>query len=374
MSMDQATTLVLKCAQLSRGGEVFTLKMPSININDLADIIIENSGKQTEKEIIGLKPGETKFEELMTEHEAQRSLELEDMYIIPSSFEELFETKSFEYPGSIPIKTKIYNSKFQKVSLKEEIRKMLRKEENIVAIIQARMGSTRLPNKTLELIEGKPLLQHVIERIKECKNINKIVIATTKEPNDDQIEIFAKQNNISIFRGNTENVLERYYKAAKEYNASTIVRITADDPFKDPEIIDNIIEQIKKDKTLDYVSNTIKPTFPEGIDTEVLTFKALEKSWKDAHSEFEKEHVTQHIIKNPQKFNIINVLNNEDISKLRWTIDFQEDLDFTREVYKRLYHHNKIFKMRDILQLLEREPYLKEINKNIKQRNWEENV
>ena len=238
---------------------------------------------------------------------------------------------------------------------------------------KARMGSTRLPNKTLELIEGKPLLWHVINRINSCEKIDKTIIATTNNPADNQIEDFAKENNIEVYRGSEEDVLDRFYNAAKKTNASVIVRVTADDPFKDPKVTDYIISQIENNQELDYASNTIEPTFPEGIDMEVFTFKALEKAWIESEEQSEREHVTPYIWKNPSKFKILNITNDKDLSKLRWTIDYPEDVDFTRKVYNKLYKENEIFLMKDILNLLEKYPELKEINGKIEQRTWEKN-
>ena len=372
MSKDQAINLVLRCAELSQGGETFILKMPVIKLKDLAEVVTE--GKQVNIKVIGKKEGETLFEDLMTEHEVQKAIETKDMYIFPSLFEQYFETKQFTYPDTMGIKTKVYDSRDQSPISKEEIQKMLtpsKQEENVVAIIQARMGADRLPNKTLELIEDKPLLQHVIERIKTCKKINKIIIATTTNSNDDYIEEFGRRHGIDVYRGSESDVLDRYYKTAKVSNTSIIVRITADDPFKDPEVTDQMISHLLENAELDYVSNTIEPTYPEGIDTEVFRFNALEKAWKEATSQSEREHVTPYIIKNPDKFNIKNITHSEDLSKLRWTIDYKEDLDFAREVYKKLYRPGQIFLMQDILDLLKEEPHLNEINNKIEQRSWE---
>ncbi len=372
MSKDQAINLVLKCAELSQGGETFILKMPVVKLGDLVEVVTE--GKQTNQKIIGKKEGETLFEELMTEHEVSKAIETKEMYIFPSLFEQYFKAKQFTYPDTMGIKTEVYDSRNQSPISKEEVRKMLtgtEQKEKVIAIIQARMGADRLPNKTLELIEYKPLLHHIIDRIKACKKVDEIVIATTTNPYDDQIEEFAKRYNIKVFRGSESDVLDRYYKSAKLFNAPIIVRVTADDPFKDPIIIDEIISNLLESPELDYASNTIEPTYPEGIDIEVFRFKALEKSWKEATNQPEREHVTQYIMKNPDKFKTKNIKNNEDLSKLRWTIDYKEDLDFAREIYKRLYKPGQIFLMNDILNLLKENPELMEINNKIEQRSWE---
>ena len=339
---------------------------------DLSNLIIEESGKLVEKKIIGLKPGESMYEELMTKEEVEKSIETEDMYIITPHFKELLEDIEKErgmYPNAHKVKSKFYDSRNQDPISIQEIKNLLY-PKNVLAVIQARMSSSRLQNKTLELIEEKPLLQHIIERMKVCKNINNIVIATTSNSSDDKIEELSKKLNMECFRGDEADVLDRFYQAAKKYSPDIIVRITADDPFKDPKITDFIISQLINNPDLDYVSNTIKPTYPEGIDIEVFTFNALEKAWKEAKQKPEREHVTHYIYNNPMIFNIKNIANEEDLSKLRWTIDYPEDMAFTKEIYKKLYNQKKVFLMEDILELLKNEPELLKINNKIKQRNW----
>lgn len=235
----------------------------------------------------------------------------------------------------------------------------------IAAIVQARMGSTRLPGKVLIDIQGKPLLALVIDRIREARLIDGIVIATTRNEKDRAIIEFARSQDILYYAGSEEDVLDRFYQAAKTYKAGTIVRITPDDPFKDPEVIDTVISHyLKNKKNLDYVSNTIKPTYPEGLDVEVFSFTTLEKAWKEANSLSEREHVTPYIWNHPEIFRLANIENNEDLSHLRWTLDTEADLKFTREVYARLYH-GQVFLMKDILALLRAEPELLQINEGI---------
>lgn len=235
----------------------------------------------------------------------------------------------------------------------------------IAAIIQVRMGSTRLPGKTLAKIEDKPLLWHIIERVKHAKKIDKIIIATTNLNEDKKIVAFAEKMGIVCFTGNENDVLDRFYQAAKKHGADIIVRITADDPFKDPNIIDDFLGYLKNNRQLDYVSNTIKPTYPEGLDIEVFSFATLQKAWKEAKKSFEREHVTPYIWQNPKKFSIKNMSFKKDFSHLRWTIDYPQDLQFAREIYKRLYAKKPIFLMQDILEVLEKEPELVKINQGI---------
>lgn len=232
---------------------------------------------------------------------------------------------------------------------------------NIVAIIQARTGSTRLPNKIFNELAGKPLVWHVCERLKYSKRITKIVIATTNNIQDDILESWAKENKINYFRGSENDVLSRYYYAALEYEADIIVRITADDPFKDPDVIDMTI-RLLTDNNLDFAYNNSPTSFPEGLDVEVFTQPALETAFLNAKTDFEKEHVTQFFYKNIEKFNNANLLHNENLSHYRWTIDTNTDYLMAREVYENLYKENEIFKLNDILDLLKRYPEIAEIN------------
>jgi len=239
----------------------------------------------------------------------------------------------------------------------------------IVAIIQARMGSTRLPKKVMSPIVGHPMLWHIINRLRKSASLDKIIIATTSNKEDDDISKFAEENNIPVFRGSEQDVLDRYYKASKKFNLKNIVRITADDPLKDPVVIDKIIKVYLQGK-YDYVSNTIKPSYPLGLDTEVFSFNAIEKAWLEAEKGFEREHVTPYIWMNPDKFKIINVEYDKDnLSDLRWTVDTKEDLAFVKTVYKNLYKEKEAFLMDDILNLLGEKPKIADINRNVKSKN-----
>ncbi len=235
----------------------------------------------------------------------------------------------------------------------------------IAAIIQARMGSTRLQGKVLIDIGGKPLLEHVVERVRKSRLIDDIIIATTDNEQDKAIIKFARRRGIPYYAGSENDVLDRFYQAAQKFCVEVIVRITPDDPFKDPEVIDKIIRHYltSKDK-LDYVSNTIKPTYPEGLDVEVFSFAALEKAWNEARKDSEREHVTPYIWNHPELFRLANIENSEDLSHLRWTLDYEEDLRLAREVYARLYR-GQVFLMKDILALLSAEPELARINQGI---------
>lgn len=239
---------------------------------------------------------------------------------------------------------------------------------NVVAIIQARTGSTRLPNKIFLKIENEFLLTHVVNRVKHSVEINNIVIATTKSLSDNRIEKFCIEKQIDCFRGDEHNVLQRYYKAALKYKADIVVRITADDPFKDYRLIDKAVVILKNNK-YDFVCNNLPVSFPEGLDVEVMTIDSLRMSFLNATTDFEKEHVTQHIHKNPKKFSVFNIKNNIDLSHYRWTIDTESDFIFVKEVYKKMYNKNKIFLTEEILELLAKYPNLISINNEVKRSN-----
>lgn len=230
-----------------------------------------------------------------------------------------------------------------------------------VAIIQARMGSTRLPGKTLLPLVDRTVLEHIIIRTQAADAINQVVVATTSNAEDDPIAALTDKIGVKAYRGSQDDVLDRFYQAAKVAEADVICRVTADDPFKDHKVIDQIISKFNSGK-YDYVSNTIKPTYPEGIDIEVLSFKALEKAWKDAKLPSEREHVTPYIWKNSELFSLFNVEYKENLSHLRWTLDNSKDWEFVQAVYKYLYTPGSIFLMDDILQLLQERPELAQIN------------
>lgn len=231
----------------------------------------------------------------------------------------------------------------------------------IAAIIQARSGSTRLPAKVLKEIQGETLLAHVIRRVQAIKKVDKVIIATTVNAGDDSILKIAEQCQVPCSRGSENDVLERYYEAAKKFGVKTIVRITADCPLIDPVVADQVIACFLKGG-FDYVSNTLTPTFPDGLDVEVFSFAALEKAFKDAKKTSEREHVTPYIWGNPEIFKTGNYINKEDLSDLRWTVDTPADFEFIKTVYQHLYQPGKIFLMNDVLQLLSQKPEIETLN------------
>jgi spore coat polysaccharide biosynthesis protein SpsF len=231
----------------------------------------------------------------------------------------------------------------------------------IVAIIQARMGSTRLPGKVLKEVCNRPLLYHVVSRLRHSRRIDRLVVATSIRQPDDDVAAFCEQQSISCFRGSEDDVLDRYYNAAHIYAAETVVRITADCPLIDPVVLDEIIEAYQKSRC-DYASNTLARTYPDGLDVEVFSFEALKKAWQEAILVSEREHVTPYIWKNPDRFKIHQVKEKIDRSYMRWTVDEPEDLEFIRRIYSYLYRPGRIFLMREVLELLEERPELMQIN------------
>jgi len=232
----------------------------------------------------------------------------------------------------------------------------------IGAILQARMSSSRLPGKVMRILDGKnPLIYYVIEQMKNCKKVDKVIVATSDNKEDDVIEKFVSNLGIDCFRGELNNVLDRYYKCAKKYQLSTIVRITCDNPLIDPSIVDNLVS-IFEETDNDLVVNVKERTFPHGTEVEIFSFDALEKAWKSAKSPYEKEHVTPFFYNNLEKFKILNIKNERNLSHLRWTVDREDDFDLVSELVTII--KKRPILMSDILDALEKNPQLKTINQN----------
>jgi spore coat polysaccharide biosynthesis protein SpsF (cytidylyltransferase family) len=231
----------------------------------------------------------------------------------------------------------------------------------IGAIVQARMASTRLPGKVLLPLAGKPILWHVVSRVGTSRLIKKVVVATTDRKEDDAICDFCRKNGIDFFRGSEDDVLDRFYRAAKKFRFNAVVRVTADCPLHDPVVIDRVIGEYAKGG-YDYVTNANPPTYPDGLDVEVFSFAALERAWKEARLKSEREHVTPYI-RNSGLFRLGNVANNSDLSSYRWTLDQPEDFEFIKSVYAAM--KKDAFGMDDVLALLGRHPELLGINAGI---------
>lgn len=237
--------------------------------------------------------------------------------------------------------------------------------KKVVAIIQARMGSTRLPGKVLMDIAGKPMLWHVIERVKRCKKINSIVVATTSKEEDKIVIELAKKCGVETFAGSEEDVLDRYYQAAKKFDAEIIVRITGDCPLINPSTIDEMIDLCLKENAEYICGHPAIPSIEQGI--EVVSLPALGKVKNLATEDYQKEHVTIFIRKNPELFKI-RVITPQPIFRradMRLTVDNRDDLKLMREIYNKLYKENGIIDLKDVVKLLDENPELKEINAHV---------
>lgn len=231
----------------------------------------------------------------------------------------------------------------------------------ILAILQARASSTRLPKKVLRPILGVPMLSHQINRTLKSKLIDKLVVATSNEESDNELTSLVTDLGIDVYRGSLNDVLDRFYNAAKLYSPCHIVRLTGDCPLIDSEVIDKVIQKHLDTKS-DYTSNVAPPSFPDGLDVEVMTFDALELAWHSASLKSDREHVTSFMRKPESKLVNLNVKNDIDLSHLRWTVDEPSDFEFVTKVYENLYMPDRTFSIKDILSLLDLVPDLMSIN------------
>ena len=229
----------------------------------------------------------------------------------------------------------------------------------ILAIVQARCSSSRLPMKVLKPILNKPMLLHQIERLQHSDLIDKIVVATSTSTSDDVIEEMCLANNIGVFRGSLDNVLDRFYQCAMVYNPEFIVRLTGDCPLIDWQVVDQTIDYFVNG-SFDFVETS--PNFPDGLDTEIITLASLHTAWKEAMLPSEKEHVTQFIVNRPKKFRNGVFEPTEDLGHLRWTVDEPEDFEFVQKIFHMLYKDNPVFVSQDILNILKRNPLLANMN------------
>lgn len=231
-----------------------------------------------------------------------------------------------------------------------------------LAIIQARMGSTRLPGKILKDLAGKPVLQHVYDRVKKARLINEIIVATTIGISDLPVVKYCSSQGVRVFAGSEDDVLDRFYQIAKLLQPKTIVRITADCPVIDPEIIDQVIDLHKKSDA-DYTSNCMSETFPDGLDVEIVKYSALEKAWNNAKLVSEREHVTPYIKSAENGFKIEEIKSEINYHSKRWTLDNEEDYLFLQKVLN--HFKEEYFGMNQLLEFLESNSELEEINSDI---------
>lgn len=237
-------------------------------------------------------------------------------------------------------------------------------------IVQTRMGSSRLPGKVMKKIQGKSVIEHVVERLKQCKEIDDIIIATTVQVQDDIISKQADCLNVKCFRGSEEDVLERYYLAAKENQLDVIVRVTSDCPLIDPIVLDKIVDFFKNNQQYHIISNASSDlsnrTFPRGLDVEVFSFNTLEKAYQNAAEAYQREHVTPYIYENSTSTYYYK--NDIDYSMYRWTLDTKEDLELIEQVYQRLYKGKHDFYLQEIVNIFNQWPELKKINQHVEQK------
>ncbi len=239
-----------------------------------------------------------------------------------------------------------------------------------VAIVQARMGSTRLPGKVLKDIGGCSALTRVVRRARRARLLDAVVVATTVEIADEIIMDECARLQVAAFRGSELDVLDRYVQAARAFEAEAVVRITSDCPLIDPEVIDLTVRAFRE-QAPDYASIGLKRTFPRGLDTEVMTIAALERAGREAREPYQRVHVTPYLYQHPELFRLLEVTGPHDYGHYRWTLDTPADLDFIRAVYARL-HNTDEFGWRDVLRVLEREPELIEINRHVTQKALQE--
>lgn len=232
----------------------------------------------------------------------------------------------------------------------------------VVAIIQARMGSTRLPGKVLKNLAGKCVLEHVVERVKLVRSVDEVIVATSNKRADGVIEELCLRNGVACFRGSEEDVLGRFYHAAVQFGAEIIVRVTADCPLIDFQTVDLLVAQLRREH-LDYISVEVEK-IPLGLPSEVFTFAALKRAYFEARNTYDKEHVTSYIYANEEHFVCRRIAPEKRLQRpdLRLTLDTAEDLLLLEEIYSRLHQQGKPVDIFSVIDLLDAEPRLKSIN------------
>ncbi len=233
-----------------------------------------------------------------------------------------------------------------------------------IAILQARVGSSRLPGKVLKPICGRPMLALQLERCLRAETFDGLVVATSTEDADTSIEELCKAEGVACFRGALDDVLDRYYQCAKQHGAQHVVRLTGDCPLMDPAVIDRVAG-CYFEGGYDYASNGLRSTWPDGLDLEIISFDVLETAWREAELPSEREHVSPFIISHPERFRLGSAENETDYGRLRWTVDEPEDLAFVSAVFEALYPATPAFTMQDVLNLLSRQPSLGDLNVHI---------
>lgn len=227
----------------------------------------------------------------------------------------------------------------------------------ILAILQGRLSSTRLPGKVLKDLHGKPMIVRQIERIQQSSKVDKLVVATSLDPSDDKLVIALTELGVDVRRGPLDDVVERFRIVIDEFQPETVVRLTADCPLTDPDVIDFVIEQHLENGS-DYTSNVLKPTYPDGLDVECIRGDAFRRMCELDLSDMEREHVTMGLYSRPEVFSLQSIEQEPNRSEMRWTVDVADDLEFARLVYSRLYDRNPRFRQDDIVALVTSNPEL----------------
>jgi spore coat polysaccharide biosynthesis protein SpsF len=236
----------------------------------------------------------------------------------------------------------------------------------VVAIVQARMASTRLPGKVLLDLAGRTMLARVVRRVRRAAGIDEAVVATTEALGDEAIVEECRRLEVACFRGSEPDVLDRYHGAAAAHQAEVVVRITADCPLIDPGETGRVIREFLGGQP-DYASNILRRTYPRGLDTEAISAATLARAWREANEPYQRTHVTPYIYQHPQRFRMLSVTGEEDLSAHRWTVDSPDDLELARAIYLRMSGEDT-FSWRDLLRLLEDQPWLGELNRHVRQK------
>jgi len=238
----------------------------------------------------------------------------------------------------------------------------------VLVIIQARMGSSRLPGKVMKPLLGEPMLKILLQRVSRVSEINQIVVATTTEPADRVIADACTEWGYGTFRGSETDVLDRFYQAARLLSPEAVIRITSDCPLIEPTLISEMIQDFRKQISVDYLTNTLPPrTFPRGLDTEIFTFAALKRAWEEASGEGFREHVTPYFYKNPKEFVCKGFFSKKDYSHFRWTVDTPEDYELIKRIYEAFGRFD--FSWLEVIELLKKHPEWSDLNANIQQKN-----
>lgn len=226
---------------------------------------------------------------------------------------------------------------------------------NVLGVLQARVSSSRLPGKVLRPLLGQPMIARQIERLHRARTLDALVLATSTDPSDDALARWAEDAGVPVYRGSLDDVLDRFVSAARPYAPRHVARLTGDCPLADPAVIDAVVARHLQSGA-DYTSNTIEPTWPDGLDVEVMTMAALETAAREAAAQFQREHVTQFIVRQPGRFRLENVRGDNDLSALRWTVDEPADFELVEAIYAALYPSNPAFGTADILAFLQHNP------------------